>query len=111
MSLAKMKQVGTKAALVAVVWLAGCVHAPLNKPLTHYEPTSGFRYAPRISGVGTSDIAILLFFSGGGKRAAALSYGVLSELAATTASLGGRDQRLPGQVESNSSVPGGRFKT
>src|SRR5258708_4968586 len=96
-------------ALSAVLWLAGCTHALLNKPLIRYEPTSGFRYAPRIAGVGTSDVAILLFFSGGGKRAAALSYGVLSELAATTAPISGRDQRLLDQVEVISSVSGGSF--
>src|SRR5713226_5721221 len=95
--------------LTAVAWLAGCIHAPLNKPLAHYEPTGGIRYTSRTPPDVTSDVAILLFFSGGGKRAAALSYGVLSELAATTAPISGRDQRLLDQVEVISSVSGGSF--
>src|SRR5258708_5771180 len=95
--------------VLAVAWSAGCVHAPLNKPLTRYEPTAGFRYRPRPLAADSSDIAILLFFSGGCKRAAALSYGVLKELAATTAPIGGREQRLLDQVEIISSVSGGSF--
>lgn len=57
----------------------------------------------------TSDLAVFLFFSGGGKRASALSYGVLKELSNTTVLLDGKPQRLLDHVELISSVSGGSF--
>jgi hypothetical protein len=54
--------------------LPGCTHAVLNQPLTRYQPTGGFRYVPRSSAAGSSDVAVMPFFSGGGKRAAAFAY-------------------------------------
>src|SRR5512135_3082187 len=58
----------------------GCAHYPVNQPLTQVDPDSGYR--GKFMGVpGNSDELLLyLTFSGGGTRAAALSYGVLEEL-------------------------------
>jgi NTE family protein len=95
--------------LLAGAWLAGCVHAPLNQPLEKYESNRGYRYTPGAPNAASSDLAILLFFSGGGKRAAALSYGVLKELAATTVPIEGGNRRLLDEVEVISSVSGGSF--
>jgi NTE family protein len=95
----------------AVALLAsGCVHAPLNQPLTRYDPKGGFRYTPRAATATESDISVLLFFSGGGKRAATLSYGVLRELAATSVPANdGGTRRLLDEVEIVSTVSGGSF--
>lgn len=93
-------------ALLAAL-LGGCVHAPLNQPLTRYDQKGGYRFANRQIPPPGSDVTVILFFSGGGKRAAALSYGVLRELAATPAA--GGSQRLLDSVEMISAVSGGSF--
>jgi NTE family protein len=95
--------------LPSLAILPGCTHAVLNQPLTSYQPTGGFRYVPRPSTAESSDVAIMLFFSGGGKRAAAFAYGVLKELDRTRAPVGGQDRRLLDEVELISSVSGGSY--
>ena len=93
--------------LTVLALLAGCVHAPLNQPLEHYDQKGGYRYTPPAAE--NSEVAVLLFFSGGGKRAAALSYGVLRELAATNTGPAPGSHRLLDDVELISSVSGGSF--
>jgi NTE family protein len=95
-------------AFVALL-LAGCTHAPLNQPLTKYDQRAGFRYKPRPAAAGEAEVVVLLFFSGGGMRAAALSYGVLRELAATQVIAASGSHRLLDDVEIISSVSGGSF--
>ncbi len=60
----------------------------------------------RLSG---KDTVILLAFSGGGSRAAALSYGVLSELNETTAGYGNSKRTLIDDIGLISAVSGGSF--
>ncbi len=55
------------------------------------------------------DTLFLLAFSGGGTRAAALSYGVLEELRDTHYQLNGKEVRLLDDVDRISSVSGGSF--
>lgn len=43
------------------LFTAGCVHAPLNAPLTHYDPRGGFRYTAPPAGPPTLDLAMLDF--------------------------------------------------
>ena len=57
----------------------------------------------------TGDIIFLLTFSGGGTRAAALSYGVLEELRDTHYQFKGNDVSLLDEVDRISSVSGGSF--
>ena len=86
--------------------LAGCAHAPLNVPLARIDPSAGYRpqTAPnRRDGTG---LMIALFFSGGGTRAAAFSYGVLRELAATIVA---DDRRMLDEVTTINAVSGGSF--
>ena len=47
--------------------------------------------------------------AGGGTRAAAFSYGVMQELAATRIAVGGKEQRLLDEVDVVSGVSGGSF--
>jgi len=54
-------------------------------------------------------IMFILAFSGGGTRAAALSYGVLEELKNTCYQADGQNQRLLDEVDRISSVSGGSF--
>ncbi len=61
------------------------------------------------AGWGSNDIGLVLAFSGGGTRAAALAYGVLEELRDTTVVLDDRPRRLLDEIDIISSVSGGRF--
>ncbi len=56
-----------------------------------------------------ADTSLILAFSGGGTRAAALSYGVLLELRDTNIKVGGISKRMLDEVDLISSVSGGSF--
>lgn len=106
LSLAAARNVVRSSGLLVAVVLAGCVHAPLNQPLSHGDPESGYHCLSRIRQLPQDDVAVMLFFSGGGMRAAALSYGVMEELARTPRTGGGR---LLDSVKAISAVSGGCF--
>jgi NTE family protein len=89
--------------------LAGCVHAPLNRPLLTASAAGAPRLAPENKHRGDDDLMIALFFSGGGTRAASLSYGVLKGLAATRAGAPTGNYRLLDKVRTISAVSGGSF--
>ncbi|HOZ48976.1 MAG TPA: patatin-like phospholipase family protein [Candidatus Hydrogenedentes bacterium] len=96
--------------LVALVLLvAGCNTLPVqNKPLTSYAPDYGYRYRNVAPGPNDSDsLLVVLTFSGGGTRAAALSYGVLCVLRDTPIYWEGRTRRLLDEVDVISSASGG----
>src|SRR5713101_4978880 len=88
---------------------AGCAHYVENARLQHYDPQSGYRFR-NLSNTGNSDsLQVFLAFSGGGTRAAALSYGVLEELARTRIVWEGQHRRLLDEVDYISAVSGGSF--
>jgi NTE family protein len=87
----------------------GCAHYPDNARLEHYDPQAGYRFR-NLSNTGNSDsLQIFLAFSGGGTRAAALSYGVLEELGRTQIVWEGQRRRLLDEVDYISAVSGGSF--
>jgi NTE family protein len=88
---------------------SGCVHYPLNAQLSYYTPDGGYRFDALEAGVNTDSLFICLAFSGGGTRAAAFSYGVLSKLASTAITWEGNPVRLLDEVDCISSVSGGSF--
>jgi len=57
----------------------------------------------------SGDVTLVMSFSGGGTRAAALAYGVLQALRETTATIDGKAQRLIDEIDLISSVSGGSF--
>ena len=57
----------------------------------------------------SENLLFYLTFSGGGTRAAALSYGVLEELRKTEVAIDGKKRRLLDEVDAISSVSGGSF--
>src|SRR5271163_248478 len=69
--------------------LCGCVHAPLNRPLAEGPPPADYRLAPRNPATRRDDLFLVVFFSGGGMRAAAFSYGVLKALHETIVPVNG----------------------
>lgn len=65
--------------IMAVIMLVGtgCAHYPVNPKLERYEPARPSISSPTRS----DDLLLVVSFSGGGTRAAALAYGVLEAMA------------------------------
>jgi len=78
---------------------------PINGPATTAD-TSQINSSPKDS-ANSDDVLIGLAFSGGGMRAAAFSYGVLSEFDRTRVTLKGSTKSLLDRVEFVSGVSGG----
>lgn len=95
--------------LACVFSFAGCAHYPPNQPLNQYKPTHGYRFTNLASPDEGDDMLVVVTFSGGGTRAAALAYGVLEHLARTEIVRQGKPGRLLDEVDIVSSVSGGSF--
>ena len=70
-----------------LVTVGGCASYPKTKPLTLYDLSAGYRFEQLPPGLragsagrNSDHLFVVLAFSGGGTRAAALSYGVLRQL-------------------------------
>jgi NTE family protein len=87
----------------------GCAHWPENAPLARQDPRAGYRLENVRRAGQSEELLVFLAFSGGGTRAAALSYGVLEELARTAVATGGARRRLLDEVDVISAVSGGTF--
>ncbi|MBN8248813.1 MAG: patatin-like phospholipase family protein [Verrucomicrobia bacterium] len=87
----------------------GCAHRPHNAPLPAYRPTEGYYFHTHPRPENSPEILCVLAFSGGGTRAAALSYGVLEELRRTSIVVDGKPRRLLDEVDAISAVSGGSF--
>jgi NTE family protein len=95
---------------VTAALLAGCAafnKAP-NPPIAVVEPESGYRLSTGERTVPGSHL-VALAFSGGGTRAAALSYGVMQELRDTYIDTPDGRVRLLDEVDTISGVSGGSF--
>lgn len=95
--------------LAPVILLAACAAPVQTTELARIDQTAGYRHATleRAAPKSIADTGIVLSFSGGGTRAAALADGVLRALAETE--VPGRSGPLPlaSQVDVISSVSGG----
>jgi NTE family protein len=99
-----------RTALIGLCLMAvACAHYPLNAPLSRYAPDRGYRFETLEAGSNTDSLFICLAFSGGGTRAAAFAYGVLSRLASIPVVWNGQPIRLLDEVDCISSVSGGSF--
>ena len=99
-------------AILAFVLLSGCASYGVvdNTPVEMTDPSTGYSVKEKISGGNRSnDLSLMLTFSGGGTRAAALAYGVLLELRDTTVEVDGKSHRLLDEIDIISSVSGGSF--
>jgi NTE family protein len=97
------------ALLLALSLTIGCAHYPVNPPIKEIRLDAGYRAAIMKNPENSDSLLLYLTFSGGGMRAAALSYGVLEELRKTEIVLDGRKRRLLDEVDMISSVSGGSF--
>ncbi len=91
--------------------LVGCTSYGLidNGPIEGAIPADSYSIKGGTRGRNTGDISLMLAFSGGGTRAAALAYGVVEELRDTTVVIDGRPRRLIDEIDVISSVSGGGF--
>ena len=80
-----------------------------NPPLAKYTPEAGYRFERLEKGDNSDELFVIVTFSGGGTRAAALAYGVLEALRDTTIEWQGRRVALLDEVDVISSISGGSF--
>lgn len=98
------------AAAFAALVAAGCAHHVVNPPLARVDPDAGYRFADLEAKGSGDELFVVLTFSGGGTRAAALAYGVLGYLAEIEIPVaGGGTTTLLDEVDVISSVSGGSF--
>ena len=94
--------------LVTLSSACSSIYTTDNQPITEVDEKSGYRRFHQQK-INTGDTTILLAFSGGGTRAAALSYGVMQELRDTLVRADDKSTRLLDEVDTISSVSGGSF--
>ena len=78
--------------------------------ISEVDLNSGYRFQTALDhkrDSGTSDMMVILMFSGGGTRAAALGYGVLEELERQKIWMNGKETRLIDQIDLVYGVSGG----
>ena len=94
---------------LSILLLSGCTTTAriTNSPVDEAIPIDSIAIGGR--GENADNALFFISFSGGGTRAAALSYGVLEELRDATFTFGGKKKRLLDEVDSISSVSGGSF--
>jgi NTE family protein len=97
---------GSIGVLLAV---AACstAHYPINAALQAVDPAAGYRMRQIVRNPGDEELFVVLTFSGGGTRAAALAYGVLEELARAQIEWRGQRKRLLDEVDMLYGVSGG----
>lgn len=104
-----MSRAAARILLAACLALAGCAHYVVNDPLPAVRSTAAYRFPEAETGKNTNSLFVCLIFSGGGTRAAALSYGVLEKLRDTPIVWKGVEKRLLDEVDCISSISGGSF--
>jgi hypothetical protein len=98
----------TAAALCALL-LAACASFPENPPLLAYDRSVGYRFANLEAGDNGDRLFVIVTFSGGGTRAAALAYGALEALRDTPIARVAPNKTLLDEVDVISSISGGSF--
>lgn len=90
--------------------VAGCAAPYVNRPLDRVDPDGGYRWNPAVVRPDSDSATLLILtFSGGGARAAALSYGVLEELRRTELRTAGGARRMLDEVDLVTGISGGSF--
>ncbi len=95
------------ALLLVAATLNGCSHYLQNKPLESARDTDTYDFSRINSPENSDETFVVLTFSGGGTRAAALAYGVLDKLRQTQ--IAKNQKTLLAEVDVISTVSGGSF--
>lgn len=104
----KMLQMGAVCLIMLIS--SACAHYAIDdKPLAQWSPESNKAVGSMVAGDRSSEILVLVAFSGGGSRAAAFAYGVLQELANTKVMTANGSRPLLKEIDIISSVSGGSF--
>ncbi len=99
---------GVCAIVLLVLAITGCSTAALNTELGELSLKPDYDFESRLPD-NDDRLFVVLAFSGGGTRAAALSYGVLDALRREQIMIGGQQHRLLDQVDVISAVSGGSY--
>ena len=95
---------------IVLIGLTACTaHYPVNKPISSVKIVENYSLEQKADTIRSSELLLILTFSGGGTRAAAFSYGILEALADTDVVINGKLRRLLDEVDGISSVSGGSF--
>ena len=97
------------AVVICALLVTACGSFPVNPPLAKYDPSTGYRFEKLEQGSNSDKLFVILVFSGGGTRAAALSYGVLETLRDTKIQWENQKISLLDEVDVISSISGGSF--
>ena len=96
------------AALMALLALTACTaHYTVNSKIENVKSVERYSLRSMAGSEKSDELLLVLSFSGGGTRAAALSYGILQALADTSITVDGKQRRLLDEVDLISSVSGG----
>ncbi len=107
--LASARRIAIAACLLSAALLSACAstHYPVNAPLPQVSIDRGYRVQNVFADAPDDTFFLLVAFSGGGARAAALGFGVLEALRDTMVTWEGKQQSLLDQVDIVSGVSGG----
>jgi len=83
----------------------------MNRPLSVSTSDKKIKIKPVLTAKNSrsDELTLMMTFSGGGTRSAALSYGVLQHLRDTPVTINGKQRRLLDEIDLISSVSGGSF--
>ena len=107
-----MKSAKPGLVIAAFFVLNGCANRPVNDRIDTVDTSKGYRANLLVPKRKNNDLSTLfvLSFSGGGTRAASLSYGVLEELRRVEYTApGGQRRRLIDEIDLITGVSGGSF--
>ena len=103
----KIRRYGLLYLTLIVFTVAACAHYPTNQPLRKPSTAISYDFSRFNQPPDADETFVVLTFSGGGTRAACLSYGVLKELKNTR--LPGTNRMVLEEVDVISTVSGGSF--
>ena len=104
-----LRTAASMALMPLLLWACATYGKIANTPYTGVPPTAAYALRNAAHARETDRITLILAFSGGGTRAAALAYGVLQGLRDTVVSIDGQPIRLLDEIDAISAVSGGSF--
>ncbi len=99
--------------IIITLFISACsvTFPEMNRPLSDNRDKKKLstKEQPAIKQKRSDELTLMMTFSGGGTRSAALSYGALQHLRDTPVTINGKERRLLDEIDLISSVSGGSF--